>query len=206
MRATISYFLKLRKKLRTGLLFVALFAFLISNALNGQTYQQVHDPSNPVNSGGKLWIFTTGAGIYRMSKSSLDPLSGWTSGSKVLPNTPSWLSYYVPGFSGDFWAPHLDGSRVYYSCSTFGSRVSAIGMASGSPGGSYSDQGYVLHSNNNTAYNAIDPFVFEGYLLFGSWSNGINISQLNSSGKLVNTNNIINIKNVSDAEAPAMTK
>ena len=175
--------------------------FLIAYTANsgGQTFQQVHDPSNPVNSGGKWWIHTTGSGIYRMSKSTLDPLSGWTSGSKVFPTTPSWIKNYVPGFAGDFWAPHLSSTEVYYSCSTWGSKVSCIGKASGTPGGTYTDKGLVIYSNNSTTQgNAIDPFVFNGYLIYGSYFEGIYICPLS------NLNSRTRIKS-GNVEAGAMT-
>lgn len=166
----------------------------------GQTFQQVHDPSNPVYSNGAWWIHTTGAGIYRMSKSSLNPLSGWTSGSKVFPTTPSWIRNYVPNFNGDFWAPHLSGSDVYYSCSSWGSKVSCIGRATGSPGGTYTDRGLIIYSNNGTTQgNAIDPFVFESNLLYGSYFEGIWICPLN------NLNSRTRLKS-GNIEAPAMTK
>src|SRR4030042_5526164 len=106
---------KMLKTIYACMLLIAAVMLLAVNNSFGQTFQQVHDPSNPVYSGGKWWIHTTGSGIYRMSKSTLDPLSGWTSGSKVFPTTPSWIKNYVPGFNGDFWAPHLSGSEVYYS-------------------------------------------------------------------------------------------
>jgi hypothetical protein len=175
---------------RFSLFLISLIGFL--SVVNGQTFQQVHDPSNPVYSGGKWWIHTTGSGIYRMSKSTLDPLVGWTSGSKVFPTTPSWIKNYVPGFAGDFWAPHLSGSEVYYSCSTWGSKVSCIGKASGTPGGTYTDKGLVIYSNNSTTQgNAIDPFVFNGYLIYGSYFEGIwicSLSNLNSRTRIKSGN------------------
>ena len=182
------------------LLFTMLILFSLALMLmQGQTFQQVHDPSNPVYSNGKWWIHTTGAGIYRMSKSTLDPLVGWTSGSKVFPTIPSWIKNYVPNFNGDFWAPHLSSTEVYYSCSTWGSKVSCIGKASGTPGGTYTDKGLVIYSNNSTTQgNAIDPFVFNGYLIYGSYFEGIWIASLSnlSSRKQIKAGNV---------EAGAMT-
>jgi hypothetical protein len=190
-------FSELRNFLCISMLFSVLIIFVSSSF--GQTFQQVHDPSNPVNSGGKWWIHTTGSGIYRMSKSTLDPLSGWTSGSKVFPTTPSWIKNYVPGFAGDFWAPHLSSSEVYYSCSSWGSKVSCIGKASGTPGGTYTDNGLVIYSNNSTTQgNAIDPFVFNGYLIYGSYFEGIWICPLS------NLNSRTRIKS-GNVEAGAMT-
>ena len=186
-----------RDFLRSFFLLVLLTGFLAGSY--GQTFQQVHDPSNPVYSNGKWWIHTTGSGIYRMSKSTLDPLVGWTSGSKVFPATPSWIKNYVPGFNGDFWAPHLSSSEVYYSCSTWGSKVSCIGKASGTPGSTYTDRGLVIYSNNGTSQgNAIDPFVFNGYLIYGSYFEGIWICPLS------NLNSRTRIKS-GNVEAGAMT-
>lgn len=187
-----------RNFLRLSTLMMALTVFLTISY--GQTFQQVHDPSNPVNSGGKWWIYTTGAGIYTMSKSSLNPLSGWTTGPKVFPSGfPSWIRNYVPSFGGDFWAPHLSGSDVYYSCSSWGSKNSCIGRATGSPGGTYTDRGMIIYSNSGTTQgNAIDPFIFNGYLLYGSFFEGIYICPLS------NVNSRTRIKS-GNYEAAAMT-
>lgn len=177
--------------------------------VQAQAFQQVHDPSDPVFHEGKWWIHTTGDGIYTMHNTTLTPLGTWTPGPRVFPGAhPSWINDYVPDFAGHFWAPHLTSNRVYYSCSSFGSKVSAIGMAEGSPGGTYEDRGIVVYSNRNTNQgNAIDPFVFDDYLIYGSWFDGIFMVQLGEDGKPstdVRTRVVAGGRN--DAEAAFMTR
>jgi arabinan endo-1,5-alpha-L-arabinosidase len=163
----------------------------------------VHDPSTIVKEGNKYWIFATGPGIYSMYSTDL---VNWTPGPQpVFVNNayPSWINTRVPGFQGNFWAPEcvfMNGKYyLYYSCSTFGSKVSAIGLATNvtldpaSPNYRWEDQGEVVSSNAGSAANAIDPAVFkdangEAWLSYGSFFGGIRITQLNAAtGKLSGT-------------------
>ena len=117
---------------------IGLFLFLTSYLAIQQVYalqgaNGAHDPSTIVKSGNTYWIFTTGDGIYGMYSTDL---ISWTPGPKtVFPigTWPSWINAKVPGFQGNFWASEckfMNGKYyLYYSCSTFGSRVSAIGLA-----------------------------------------------------------------------------
>ncbi|WP_139921316.1 family 43 glycosylhydrolase [Hymenobacter sp. DG01] len=166
-------------------------------ALQGLT--GVHDPSTIVKEGNKYWIFATGQGIYSMYSTDL---VNWTPGPRaVFVNNayPAWINTKVPGFTGNFWAPeciYMNGKYyLYYSCSTFGSKVSAMGVATNvtldptSPNYKWEDQGEVVSSNAGSSANAIDPAVFRDtnndvWFTYGSFFGGIRTLQLNpTTGK-----------------------
>lgn len=146
-----------------------------------------HDPSIAYEN-GSWWEFQTGVGIYgKVSQNGLlwDPLPS------VFPNALSWWHTYVPNHANnDVWAPdvkHYNGRVwLYYAISTFGSRVSAIGLASASSlaAGNWQDRGLVINSTTANNYNAIDPDLVidkdgDPWLAFGSWSSGIKVTRLN---------------------------
>ncbi|MBT9394830.1 family 43 glycosylhydrolase [Hymenobacter sp. NST-14] len=155
-----------------------------------------HDPSSIVKDGNRYWVFTTGIGIYGMYS---DDLVTWQSGTRPVFNRneyPSWISGKVPGFSGDFWAPecvYRNGKfYLYYSVSTFGSRVSTIGLATNvtldptSPNYRWVDQGEIVSTTNSSAINAIDPAVTTDasgglWMSYGSFSKGIGLLKLDGS-------------------------
>lgn len=77
-------------------------------------------------------------------------------------------------------------SWLYYSISTFGSRVSAIGLTSATSvsAGSWRDDGLVINTTNSNNYNAIDPDLVVAkdgapWLVFGSWNSGIKLMRIN---------------------------
>lgn len=153
-----------------------------------------HDPSRLIKQGSSYSVFITSQGI--VSKSSTD-LRNWASSGAVFPNgPPSWTSNAVPGFTGFFWAPDVvfqNGQYyLYYACSTFGSQVSAIGLATAANVlGPWTDQGPVIQSTNGSPYNTIDPCPLvdtDGrmWLTFGSFWNGIYLVQLDpATGKRI---------------------
>lgn len=155
-----------------------------------------HDPSRLIKQGNTYTIFITSQGI--VSKSSTD-LRNWNSSGTVFPNgPPAWTSNAVPGFTGFFWAPDAvfqNGTYyLYYACSTFGSQVSAIGLATATNiFGPWTDQGPVIQSTNGSPYNTIDPCPLlntDGtmWLTFGSYWNGIYLVQLNpATGKRISS-------------------
>jgi arabinan endo-1,5-alpha-L-arabinosidase len=170
-------------------------------ALQGLT--GVHDPSTIIKDGNRYWIFATGNGIYSMSSTDL---INWTPGPRaVFVNNayPSWINTKVPGFQGHFWAPecfYMNGKfHLYYSCSTFGSKVSAIGLVTNvtldptSPDYRWTDQGEVISTNTNSSVNAIDPAVFRDannnvWFTYGSFFGGLRTTQINpATGKLQGT-------------------
>ena len=93
---------------------------------------------------------------------------------------------------------------LYYAISIFGTINSAIGLATSpslkSP--TWTDQGMVIQSIPGTSeYNAIDPCILQDtngtlWLVFGSYSNGIFITQLDpTTGKPINAANYTRISN-----------
>jgi arabinan endo-1,5-alpha-L-arabinosidase len=90
-----------------------------------------HDPTIGYEN-GTWWLFQTGPGIYgKWSSNGVD----WNGAAPIFPYGLSWWANYVPEQEGvDVWAPELkfyNGKAwLYYAVSTFGSRVSAIGLAS----------------------------------------------------------------------------
>jgi hypothetical protein len=174
----------------------------------------VHDPSAVIQCNGRYYVFSTGQGI--ISRSSSD-MQYWVTGPSVFSKAPSWITTYVPGFTGDFWAPDIsffNGQyHLYYACSTFGSQVSAIGLATTptldptSPSYQWTDQGGVIVSSNNVNFNCIDPSVtFDAssnlWMSFGSFWSGIKLIQLNSTTGLRNLTNL-NIYSIANDNAGA---
>lgn len=156
-------------------------------SISGSTF--THDPSIIYESSANLyWMFYTADGIG--VKYSSDG-KNWTQGTQVLGSKLSWWSTYVPAKTDfNIWAPEIAYYNgyywLYYSVSTFGSKVSCIGLlrASSILKGDWTDMGMVARSTSSSAYNCIDPgFVYSGapYLTFGSWSDGIYMVRLSSS-------------------------
>jgi arabinan endo-1,5-alpha-L-arabinosidase len=157
----------------------------------------IHDPSTMIKDGSRYYIFATGQNIA--SKSSSDKIN-WSSGPSVFSNAtrPPWTTNAVPGFT-DFWAPdiiYLNGQYyLYYSISTFGGQVSAIGLVTNpaldptDPNYLWTDQGPVILSSGSVTYNAIDPGVMlasDGrlWMSFGSFWTGIKMIELDpATGK-----------------------
>jgi len=151
-----------------------------------------HDPSSMIRAGDRYYVFTTGRGIpIKVSTNRLH----WSSAGTVFPvdRAPAWTTNAVPQFDGTFWAPdvvYVEGRYLlYYSVSSWGSQVSAIGLATSptiepvqgvSP---WTDQGPVIQSRVGDPYNCIDPSVFRDWdgrlwLVFGSYWQGIYIVEL----------------------------
>lgn len=184
----------------------AFFAFvilipLISRAQDGLSGTlSAHDPSTLIKDGNTYRYFATGNGISSRRSTNL---TSWNSGPSVFSTIPAWTTTAVPGFAGNFWAPEVSyfGGlyHLYYAVSTFGSQVSAIGMATNptlnNSASNYlwTDQGAIIQSQVGSAYNAIDPSIFRDtdgsmWMTFGSFWNGIYETQLNpSTGKLLNS-------------------
>jgi arabinan endo-1,5-alpha-L-arabinosidase len=194
--------------IRTTLL-VLLFSCVTNSASALHGAIGIHDPSSIIQRNGVYHLWGTGNQIYHLTSTDL---VGWTVAPTVFPagQWPAWINSYVPGFSGHFWAPEiffLNGKYyVYYSCSTFGSRISAIGLATSTDLTTWTDQGMVVFSNDTTPYNAIDAAVFQDanrnlWLVFGSHWSGIWMAQLDpTTGKRLNST-LTNVVPVNDAEA-----
>ena len=160
----------------------------------------VHDPVM-IRQDSLYYVFHTGALVQ--IKTSTDRIT-WKQRGSVFAAGPSWFRTYVPENDGkDCWAPDIsyrDGKFwLYYSVSTFGKRVSAIGLAtnatlnSSSPDYRWVDEGMVINSTNSNDYNCIDPNLFvdtdgKVWLSFGSWNTGIKMVELDpETGKLLSS-------------------
>jgi arabinan endo-1,5-alpha-L-arabinosidase len=149
-----------------------------------------HDPVI-ARYGNEWYVYCTGARV-RMKRSSNG--TTWSDIGSALPSIPLWVAQYVPNFSGsDVWAPDIfyyNGTwYLYYAVSTFGSNVSAIGLATNKTlnpsesGYSWQDRGVVMSSNSSNNYNCIDPNVVldkdgSPWLSFGSFWSGIKLVKL----------------------------
>lgn len=167
-----------------------------------------HDPSTMIKDGSRYYLFTTGKGIPH--KYSTD-LRNWTSAGQVAPaRPPAWATNAVPGHDPNnwAWAPDIaffNGKyHLYYSISQWGTIDSAIGLYT-SPSlitPTWTDQGKVIQSDASpccvqpetdlTANNCIDPSILVDtngtvWMAFGSYSDGILLTQINpSTGKRLN--------------------
>lgn len=149
------------------------------------------DPSSIVKCKDEYWVFYTGRGVP--SYHSRD-LVKWESGPAVFKTAPEWISKIVPENRNMlYWAPDITklGDRyiLYYSVSSFGKMTSAIGLATNptldqsDPAYHWTDQGFVVRTQDGDGYNAIDPSVFHDangslWLTFGSYWSGIKLIQL----------------------------
>src|SRR5512141_598236 len=123
------------------------------------------DPSSIVKCKDEYWVFYTGRGVpsYR----SRD-LVRWERGPAAFQTAPEWIARIVPeNRRMQYWAPDIiklgDRYLLYYSVSTFGKMTSAIGLATNptldpdDPAHRWTDQGFVVRTQEGDGYNAIDP-------------------------------------------------
>ena len=153
-----------------------------------------HDPVI-IRQGDTYYSFCTGSRIPM--RASRD-MHNWQFIGSALADIPSWVRTAVPRYSGSsVWAPdisYFNGTyHLYYSVSTFGSNVSAIGLATNvtldpcDPNYAWVDSGGpVVRSRSADNYNTIDPALFidgQGettryWLAFGSFWSGIEITEI----------------------------
>jgi arabinan endo-1,5-alpha-L-arabinosidase len=146
---------------------------------------EVHDPAVAKHDNG-YYLFGTGPGIPIWRSRDLRT---WIPAGRVFSgNLPKWASTTIPGTQIP-WAPDVSFFarrwHIYYAISTFGSKRSAIGVATSTDLVHWTDHGVVIESSEATDYNAIDPNVFvdpEGqpWLDFGSFNSGIKLVQLDA--------------------------
>lgn len=151
----------------------------------------VHDPVLAYED-GRYYMFTTGMGVSMLS--SDDGMKTWKLEKPVLDPIPAWAQQAVPAYKGHTWAPDVrrvgDRWYLYYSCSTFGKNISAIGVATNrtldptSPDYHWEDLGQVVQSiPGQTDWNAIDPNLIidhegQAWLNWGSFWDGIQLVRL----------------------------
>lgn len=157
------------------------------------------DPSSVVRCKDEYWVFYTGRGVP--SYHSKD-LVNWEPGPSVFKTAPEWIAGIVPENTDlSYWAPDVIkvGNRyfLYYAVSSMGKINSAIGLATNptldpnDPAYHWTDQGFVVRTQEGDSYNAIDPSVFHDgdgslWLAFGSYWTGIKLIQLDpQSGKRI---------------------
>ncbi|TEA11177.1 Bifunctional purine biosynthetic protein ADE1 [Colletotrichum sidae] len=184
-------------------------------AVSGNT--NVHDPTIVKTPSGTYIMAHTGANVAL--KTSTDR-TVWRDAGAVFPGGASWTTPYTNGDT-NLWAPDISYRNgkywLYYSASTFGSRKSAIFLATSTTGasGSWTNQGLVIESSDAVDYNAIDPNLVvdaqgNWWLSFGSFWTGIKMISINpSTGKRSGTNLVsLARRTVADGaiEAPFITR
>ena len=149
------------------------------------------DPSSIVQCKDEYWVFYTGRGVP--SYHSRD-LVTWKRGPAVFRAAPEWIARIVPQNRNMlYWAPDIiklgDKYLLYYAVSSFGKMTSAIGLATNptldpdDPAYHWTDQGFVVRTQDGDGYNAIDPSLFHDndgslWMTFGSYWSGIKLIQL----------------------------
>jgi arabinan endo-1,5-alpha-L-arabinosidase len=157
----------------------------------------VHDPVI-IKQGDTYYVFATGNGVPLLESRDLKT---WERGGRVFAQMPEWVASAVPAARGSLWAPDIsffNGKyHLYYSASSFGSQLSAIGLAtnvtldSTSTSYKWEDQGIVVQSTPRVStFNAIDPNLIidangEPWLNWGSFWGGIKMRKVDKqTGKL----------------------
>lgn len=151
---------------------------------------EVHDPSTILKCRDRYWTFATGRGIVGSWSTNL---LEWHRGPRVFDVPPAWTVDAIFGNRGFFWAPDIvklpNGFHLYYSVSTWGSPISAIGLATnptldpGDPTYKWTDRSVVIQSAKADNFNAIDPSVLLDrsgrlWMAFGSFWSGIKLIEL----------------------------
>ncbi|GIG36021.1 arabinan endo-1,5-alpha-L-arabinosidase [Cellulomonas pakistanensis] len=170
--------------------------------------RHAHDPTAVRDDDGTYWLFSTDAsGDGPLPRAGVQvrrssDLVTWTFHGWALAGVPAVAAAWS-GASG-LWAPDVvrvpdavpvpDDARwrMYYSASTFGSRTSAIGLATAPhPAGPWADRGLVVTSRHDAdGPNAIDAnAVVDGdgrhWLVYGSFFGGIHALELDAASGLV---------------------
>jgi arabinan endo-1,5-alpha-L-arabinosidase len=179
----------------------------------------VHDPSMIRTTSGMYYVFSTSlkkpfSGIEMYSSTNR---IAFTNAGAAFKTLPTWINVYNSG-DGSMWAPDVSYHNgmywLYYAISSFGSNVSAIGLATSRTAapGTWTDQGLVIASGAGLPYNAIDQksivaasgvglsynaidpgLVVDAsgnwWLSWGSWSTGIYMIQIDpATGKRLSSN------------------
>jgi len=179
----------------------------------------VHDPA-VIKEGNTYYVFCTGGrsgqGVIPIRTST--NLRTWKSSGFVFDALPEWATREIPP-ARNAWAPDISRFNgkfhLYYSVSSFGSRNSAIGLATTptleqtSPNYRWTDEGLVLRSfADRDDWNAIDPnLVIEDaanvWLAWGSFWSGIKMRRVDpSTGHLSTTDTTLHSLSSRSRDAP----
>ena len=179
-------------------------------ALQG-TACAIHDPSIAIDQ-GRYYIFSTDTGPQNNYNGNLlircvqsDNVTMEVCGEifHSLNDIP-WYKQYAPTAT-NIWAPDVSYWNglwhIYYAISEFGKENSVIGLVTRStldPSTSepWKDQGPIYETNGSQNFNAIDPSIIldtdnQPWMVFGSFWNGIQLVQINSTTGLLNNNHTI---------------
>lgn len=170
----------------------------------------VHDPCI-IRQGDTYYVFCTtqrGDAPGQISCRTSKDLLTWKRTGTVFDGTPSWISETISDVRG-LWAPDISHHKgrywLYYAASSFGSNVSAIGVATNasldpsSPDFHWKDEGLVFQSRKSDDYNCIDPAHFvdrdgQRWLAFGSFWGGLKLMKLDpATGKSPNSPQLITL-------------
>ncbi|MBR4265045.1 MAG: arabinan endo-1,5-alpha-L-arabinosidase [Bacteroidales bacterium] len=140
-------------------------------------------------------------GVCQIRKSK--DLVHWDFVGWAFDSIPEEAWNYVFPISGkntanNIWAPyvleHNGIFRMYYCLSTFGKKVSYIGLAeSDNPSGPWQPKGCVVKTCDTTAMNAIDPTIVDDpetgkqWMIYGSFFGGLYVVELDKSTGLTKT-------------------
>ena len=167
----------------------------------------IHDPSTVIKCDGNYYVYGTGRGISVLTSSNG---FNWQRGERVFDRIPDSVKSFVPKNDGQsVWAPDiikLNGEfYLYYSLSSWGQFVSAVGLMSNptldpkSPDYQWTDRGMVVHSSEGENLNAIDPGVClapDGtlWISYGSYHGNIELVELDpKTGLRIATNSPVTI-------------
>jgi arabinan endo-1,5-alpha-L-arabinosidase len=161
--------------------------------LTGDT-APVHDPCI-IRQGDTYYVFCTtqrGDAPGQISCRTSKDLASWKRSGTVFDRTPAWIGETIPDVRG-LWAPDISFHKgrywLYYAASSFGSNVSAMGLATNatldpaSPDFAWKDEGLVFQSRKTDDYNCIDPAHFvdrdgQRWLAFGSFWGGLKLMKV----------------------------
>ena len=156
----------------------------------------VHDPCI-IRQDDTYYVFCTtqrGDAPGQISCRTSKDLLNWKRTGTVFDRAPAWIAETISDVRG-LWAPDISFHKgrywLYYAASSFGSNVSAIGLATNgtldpaSPDFRWKDEGLVFQSRKADDYNCIDPAHFvdrngQRWLAFGSFWGGLKLMKVDA--------------------------